>query len=311
MDIVSSRYRTEVSVEGIIRYLLKDLLMGLDKGLDKGLAGGLDENLDGNGVGVSNLKEVLVMTSLKEERDRLESIVGSEGVSVMRMKEGLQSIRTGRKWQVVIIDGFETVADLGWAEEVLGVVEKEKVPVVVAVGAEREEVENWKVLEGASKSGVFKVRGKTLVERMGVLFALTKMKPMRGLAVVVENDREIRRVGAFLGAFGVGVAVHPERVMDGVVGVFGPGSLRALRYNLVVDFTGEVDMGSVVVLQVGEEEGDSPGDRRFRALLDRALGYKYRIESVLTAITPPVLSGRQEMDLDIFKHFRGPLRQIQ
>lgn len=278
-------------------------------------------------------ESVLVVTPLREERERLSRALAQGDTRVMCVKEAVRRVKDeGRLPECVVVDGYGIIKGLGLFEEVKQIF-GDKVVVVTETedegAGEGEDLQGYVLLKQQRRKGVFYVGAADEVEKMAVIFSLTKMRPVRGLCVVAGEERERRKICILLKAFGVAAEDSPGKRKEGVVGIYASDSLEMHKYALIIDLTGRISADSSVVLKVVPASGIAPANgnmnvssgiasangnisesERFNQLKQRALLYRYRIESVLSEITPCVVSGKKQICLEKFKHLQGPLRKL-
>lgn len=258
---------------------------------------------------VDSGKRVLLVTPLLEDKNRLFKEIASPQVEVMRVLEAEKAVAAKEYTpEVVVVHHYPMVRDLGLFPVVNQLGECQLVLLVDRDEPGDDAVQHYPMVYEAKKTALFEVRAPDVLHQLTMVFALTKLRPIRQLAVVVPSERECRRVKAFLDAFGVNCATQPAQAKDTVVGLF-IDSLLVHDYALVIDLTGQLGPTKSTLLRLGAST--SPNAERFVKLLERAGEYKYRIESVLKLINPQVLSGKKPMDCSGIKHLRGPLKMIR
>lgn len=254
-------------------------------------------------------KSIILVTPLQKEKERLKREIRREGVVVMGVKEAIQTVKRGEAApKCVVVDSYELVRELGLFKELENIF-RDKVVIVTENEEETEELEGYVLVKQEKKKGVFYVSAESELERMAVLFSITKMKPVRGVCVVVETQKEARKVSMFLKAFGVYAEESPGKIKDRYVGIYLSNELQVQDYHLVVDMTGKVVLEKGILLKVGEYAKENESEK-FSLLKQRAMSYRYRMESVLSEITPAIISGKKDFHMERFKHLQGPLRRM-
>ncbi|OAG29024.1 hypothetical protein NEDG_01163 [Nematocida displodere] len=250
-------------------------------------------------------KTVLVITPLAEERDVLERETAHSHVSVKRVLEAERGLAAGQAPDVVVVDKYDIIKSLGLLDRIEKI--GEKVRLVIVAPAKPEETE-YEVFQEEKRREVFQVNAPDYVHKMAMVFALTKIKPIKGICIVLPTKKGLKRAEVFLKTFGVPTEAEPAKLKDGVVGLFLPDSIHIHAYTLVADLTMSVESTETAVLQIGPTTKTSERSSRFAKLLETGMEYKYRIESVLSLITPHVVSGKRQIDSSIVKHLQGTLR---
>jgi len=247
---------------------------------------------------------VLVVTPLLEDKNRLMNEEKSEKVYVRRVLEAQQALETGEiRPDVVVVQNYEIIKGAG-TDAVLRKMWKGQV--IYMNEESNQDLDRYPVFEEEKRKELFEVRAISEIEKFSVVFAVTKLKPVKKTCVVVRSKKEAEKLRIFLDAFGVGSEVDPGKMSEGKVGILSDNALLAHRYALVVDFTEEVESESAVVLRLGSQNSEEA--KRFTRLLERAERYRYRVESVMRMITPMVLSGKKQIDPDVTKNLKGAFR---
>ncbi|KAI5171159.1 hypothetical protein NEFER03_0561 [Nematocida sp. LUAm3] len=258
----------------------------------------------------------LIVTPLLEDKLRLEKSYERWNITVKRIIEAENSIEKQEICpEVVIVDNYSVVKDLELFNRVLSM-GIDRVVVITDNHNEEEMLEGYSIIEKEKTKALFYIETNGLTERMSLIFAFTKLRPIRGVCAVFSCKKELIRCHLFLEAFGIHSEENPSMVKDGVVGLFLEDTLFMHRYLLIVDFTMKITAENTMVIWAGSkktrlntsQKGKSEQEKKFASLLKKALLYKYRIESVLSAITMKIIQGKEKMNFDLFKHLKGPLK---
>ncbi|KAI5192296.1 hypothetical protein NEMIN01_1925 [Nematocida minor] len=268
-------------------------------------------------------KNILVVTPLSKEKTRIENSLSSDDSFSVLVRRVLESINLLKSKEVspdvIIISKYSIIAEMGLSHDLMEAVGNSRVIVSLESDEEMEMLGSYTMVSKKMIKREFYLGGRTTLERMGILFALTKAKPIKNICIVVSHAKEERRVEVFLKAFGVKVDIDPKTKKEGSVGLFNTNNMinsRLLeRYSLVIDITGgvnsevldEVKIGILKIITHGKIVKE---DARFKRLLEQAMRYKYRIEGVIRMITPNVLQRKNDIDEKAVKHLQGALRLI-
>lgn len=271
-------------------------------------------------------EEVLIITPLTKDKNRIESMIHGEKGGTVVVKRVIETINAVKSKEVqdnttVVVNNFGIIKEMGLAEELMGELgENRRIIVSIEGNKEEELLREYRTVSKKMVKKEFVVEGRTQLQRMGMIFSLTKVRPIKDMCIVVAYKKEERRVHVFLDAFGVRTEVNPKEKRDGIVGIFNTaeGVSRKLleQYSLIVDNTGEDDSDLLREIRVGVLKIVTHGktvkreDARFKKLLEQGMKYKYRIEGVLRLITRNVLSRKDEIDERVVKHLKGPLRML-
>ncbi|KAI5168227.1 hypothetical protein NEIRO02_2490 [Nematocida sp. AWRm79] len=267
---------------------------------------------------INTLKEtkVMIITPLKKDVLYIQNKLNERQVLVKRVLEGIEALD---KVDVncVIINKFRIIKEMGLINELITAIGNRR---IIAVLEEEEddleELKDYKLLTKKLTRRVFYVKGGSIFDRMAMIFALTKARPIKNLCILVGTPREERRAEVFLQSFGITVKLSPDVKTEGVVGIFSThksiNTEILQKYSLVLDISGTEqksleNIKASVLRMVPDTENE---DIRFKKILEQAMTYKYRIDSVIQLITPKILKRRGEIEASIVKHLQGPLRLI-
>ncbi|KAI5191174.1 hypothetical protein NECID01_1343 [Nematocida sp. AWRm77] len=254
-------------------------------------------------------QNVLIITPLLEDRNRLSKEIKSIQIEVMRVLEAQKSLEAKESTpDVLVVHNYVMVRDMDLFETVRKFSHLQTVLMVDTDDLEDKAVQEYPMVYEEKPSAFFEVCVPDMLHKLIMVFALTKLKPIRKACVVTSTEKEAKRVHFFLDGFGVPNEIHPKMPKDTVVGIF-TDSFLIHDYSLIIDLTGEVPQSKTVLLRLGAKT--SKGAEKFAKLLDRAREYKYRIESVLKLIDSQVLSGKKIMDFSSIKHLKGPLKMMR
>lgn len=280
-------------------------------------------------------KTILIITPLLEDKFMHEKHLGDPQTHIRRVLEAEASIRTGEiKPDVIVVEGYEVIRETGLLTKVLNFISTRKAidssdtrkaidssktgnnPVIifsVSSPSEDEVFKSFPILECKKRKEVFEVSAKNQTERMALILALTKIKPVRGICIVVPTNREKKRMEIFLSIFGVqlGSGEKPSENKKGAnsVSIYTPDDLGLHNHPLVLDLSLQVPNIDGVLIRVGDlTPTPSPKNEKFAGMLQRTMEYKYRIESALSLITPRVIQGKNKIDPNIVKHLKGMFR---
>ncbi|KAI5136273.1 hypothetical protein NEAUS07_1560 [Nematocida ausubeli] len=273
-------------------------------------------------IGMLSGKKVLVVTPLTKDVHALEnSLVESEEntVSVKRVLESINLLRT-LDVCTVIINKYKIIEEMGLMSDLMEAIGEKRI--IVALEGDSDDIEALREYQLLAKKLVrmeFFVSGKTILERMAMIFALTKSRPIKNVCIVVSHPKEERRVEVFLQSFGIKIELSPETKKEGVLAIFNTQKeiKKSLleKYSLIVDMCGDVKTDKLEDVKVGILKIVTHGklqneDKRFKKIREQALKYKYRIESVIQLITSNVLRRKSDIEENIVKHLHGPLRLL-
>ncbi|KAI5155856.1 hypothetical protein NEPAR06_2066 [Nematocida parisii] len=267
---------------------------------------------------INTLKEtkVMIITPLKKDVLCIQNRLNERQVLVKRVLEGIEALDEVDV-NCVIINKFRIIKEMGLISDLITAIGNRR---IIAVLEEEEddleELKDYKLLTKKLSRRVFYVKGSSIFDRMAMIFALTKARPIKNLCILVGTPREERRVEVFLQSFGIAVKLSPDVKTEGVVGIFS--THRSInteilqKYSLVLDISGSEQKSletikASVLRMVAHTENE---DARFKKILEQAMTYKYRIDSVIQLITPKILKRRGEIEASIVKHLQGPLRLI-
>ncbi|OAG33672.1 hypothetical protein NEIG_02080 [Nematocida sp. ERTm5] len=267
---------------------------------------------------INTLKEtkVMIITPLKKDVLYIQNKLNERQVLVKRVLEGIEALD---KVDVncVIINKFRIIKEMGLINDLITAIGNRR---IIAVLEEEEddleELKDYKLLTKKLSRRVFYVKGSSIFDRMAMIFALTKARPIKNLCILVGTPREERRAEVFLQSFGITVKLSPDVKTEGVVGIFSThksiNTEILQKYSLVLDISGTEqksleNIKASVLRMVPHTENE---DIRFKKILEQAMTYKYRIDSVIQLITPKILKRRGEIEASIVKHLQGPLRLI-
>jgi hypothetical protein len=251
-------------------------------------------------------KRIVVITPLEEGLDRIGGALSSRGVeaTVSRPRAYLKRVSPV---DVVVVDRPEVIREMG-LDEVVGEIKKRTQALLVVMETSGHRISDLPYLsdpvriQGGSKERYFiKIESET--EKYMLLYAAVKLKMVKGSTVIVESDEQSRKKSSmFLAAFGLR-SEEAGRSPGTKVALALPSNPNCRRYKNVIDFSMEVPPETGHVIYVGSR---MEGARAKEYKLDfKGAGGKYRVESVLKALTPGVLKGREKIDLEkSFKHLR-------
>lgn len=262
-------------------------------------------------------RTLLVITPLLEDKCAHEKHLGNPNTHVRRVLEAEDSIKTGEiQPDIIVVEGYEVLRETGLLKKVMGFSESGNKPVLIFSAGSPSEEEVFRhlpVLECKKRKEVLEVPATTQTERMALVLALTKIKPVRGICIVVPSNREKKRTEIFLSIFGVqlGPGEKPGEKKKGAhsVSIYTPDDLGFHNHPLVLDLSLQVSGIDGVLIRVGDLSPEpSAKNEKFAGILRRTMEYKYRIESAMSLITPRVIQGKSKIDPIIVKHLKGTFR---
>lgn len=265
---------------------------------------------------------IVIVTPLAKDRTRIENTISQEkegSVVVRRVIETINMFKAKEidEESIVVISNYGVIVEMGLLNDLLEEIGERRIIVSMEGEKEEEMLKEYRMVHKTQTKREFYIEGRTHLARLGVLFSVTKARPIKNLCVIVSHPKEERRVQVFLNAFGVATEINPKKKREGVVAIFNPkyGVNKKLleQYSLIVDNTGESDTEmledvKVGILKIVTEGPPSREDPRFKKLFETGMKYKYRIESVIKLITRNVLNGKDEIDERVVKNLKGPLR---
>ncbi|KAI5179769.1 hypothetical protein NEOKW01_0232 [Nematocida sp. AWRm80] len=253
-------------------------------------------------------EDILIITPLEQDKNKLQNEFTD--ILVKKALETESDILNGNlNPSTVIIDKYSILKETNLFTRVEKVLLEKGIQIIVLIDSELEGeddlLKEYKLVIEEKRKYLLEIKAESILERLAVVFSVTKLKPIKNICIVLPDKKEQRRIQVFLDAFGIPHKINPSKYNPNEVGLFVNEIPIRQSYSLIIDMTNTIEPETTSVLRVSR--APKKESEKFRLLLDKALEYKYRIESIISMTTAKVLKGMEDIDPALTRYLKRPL----